>query len=253
MTEQATLLFRQSSGQTCIEVKQLQGIRSLYFDDIEQSRIDINQPQVLCSPLSQAFLACLLFMNTPETVLLAGLGGGELARYFHARQPAIKGVAVEINNDVAEIARKYFQFPESNWVLQTEDIRNCYGGSYDLIIVDIAQGNTTPDWLIDEAMLLQFRQQLTANGVLAINLLVNDEAMFMRSLKTLRQSFHARTLCLSMNQHKNIILFAFRQDPAFDPSQLAERVAHTGQLWQLDFTALLQQLKTDNPAGSGIF
>jgi len=248
------LLFRDKSQNDLIEVWQQQELRWLSINTIEQSRISIEQPDCLVSPLSRAFLAVLLFIETPSTVLLAGLGGGELARYLHHKKPAIKGDAVEINATIAGFAKQYFQFPEAPWNLIVDDIQQWQGNHYDLIVVDIADGELTPAWLTGEAMLLQFKQQLSANGVLAINLLVNDAQSLSHHLVTIREIFECRTLCLSVPDHKNIVVFAFNRQPRYRSiDALNSRLSEVTKTWDLDFNNMLKQLQKDNPVGSGVF
>ena len=95
---------------------QQKDLRWLNINSVEQTRINTERPDFLVSPVSRAFLAALLFIDTPTSVLLAGLGGGAIARYLHHKNPDITGDALEINAAVAEIAKHFFQFPESQTI-----------------------------------------------------------------------------------------------------------------------------------------
>ncbi len=254
MSEPKQVLLSQKHNRQLIDIWQQAGIRHLYVDDIEQSRIDVNRADILTSPVNQAFLAAFLFTDIPKTVLLAGLGGGELARYLHQKQAPIHGDAVELDQYIAQLAKEFFEFPARNWQLIVDDIRNIASGCYDFIVVDIAEDDQTPAWLSSDTMLTQFRQQLSAQGVLAINLLPDDETAFISVLAQIRKHFHRQTLCLSLNGYKNIIVFAFRQQPVYrDKDVLHTRASSLSAHWGFDFSALLLQLEQDNPAGSGIF
>jgi len=135
-----------------------------------------------------------------------------------------------------------------------DNIKNIKGGIYDLIVADIAEDKLTPDWLIDATMIKQFKQQLSDNGVLAINLLVADAHSFSQTLQTLRTQFDKRTLCLSIPGHKNIIVFAFNEMPRYHSiDELSTRLSEIKKDWELDLSAELTQLQTDTPDGSGIF
>jgi len=248
------LLFSQRSNKQLVEVWQEGTIRSLYINSVEQTRINSHQEGTLIAPPNHAFLSSLLFNEVPESVLLAGSGGGELARYLNHKKPPIHGIAVEIDPLVATLAREYFQFPQTHWNLVVDDIRSIKGGVYDLIVADIAEDKLTPDWLTDVTMIKQFKQQLSSNGVLAINLLVTNADAFSRTLQTLRAQFDKRTLCLSIPEHKNIIAFAFKEMPRYHSiDELSARLNEIKKDWKLDLSAELAQLQTDNPVGSGIF
>ncbi len=228
--------------------------RWLIIDGIEQSRINIQQPAKLALVVHESFMAYRLFSSLPKKMLLAGLGGGAIASYFFAIDPTIRGDAVEINPIVTGIAKQYFNFPQKNWGLHTMDIRDWRGNNYDLAIVDLANAESTPDWLLSIDMLQQFKQQLMGNGVIAINLLVDDEKIFTAMLKRIRQVFFKRTLCLSVPGYKNIIVFAFNSSPhCFDGDEMAIRAKHLHAETGINFENLLTQLQKDNPVGSGIF
>ncbi|PCI07695.1 MAG: hypothetical protein COB77_04015 [Gammaproteobacteria bacterium] len=253
MLGQTTLLFQQKTSTGLIEVFQKDNQRWLTIDAIEQSRIDIEQGEKLVTALHEAFLAVLLFTETPKKVLLAGLGGGALARYLHSIHPEITGVAVEKDGLIADLATRYFSFPEKNWSIITDDIRHWHDETYDFIVADIAEDVLTPAWLTSNKMLLQFKQQLSSDGVLVINFLVTDAQSFSRELTTIREIFKRRTLCLSVPEHKNVVVIAFNNQPSYaSKAQLNSRVMALTALWGFDFNVLLSQLLKDNPVGSGI-
>lgn len=216
--------------------------------------MDSQQANTLVAPPNRAFLSCLLFNETPKSVLLAGSGGGELARYLNHKKPLIKGVAVEIDPLVGNLAKEYFQFPQTSWDLMIDNIRNIKEGYYDWIFADIAENKLTPAWLTNAVMIQQFKQLLTRKGILAINLLVTDADSFRRTLQTLRTLFDKRTLCLSIPEHKNIIVFAFKEMPRYrSTNELSARLNSLEKDWGLDFNAELARLQADNPVGSGVF
>jgi len=247
-------LFQKHTPDGLIEVLADEPLRSLYLDNIEQTRINTEQPELLASLVHRCFLACLLFVKTPENVLLGGLGGGALARYLHNRKPEMSGDAVEINATIAKLAREYFYFPKQRWNLVVDDIRHWHKQPYDLIIIDIAENDLTPGWLIDEPMLTQLQAQLSEQGVLALDLLVDDARSFTQALSNIRKVFDRQTLCLSVPDHKNIIIFAFKRLPQNCSLQdLAGRIKPLTDFWGLDFSAFVEQLKKDNPENNGIF
>ncbi len=254
MTNQKKLLFQKNTADGLLEVCSEHPLRWLSLGAIEQTRINIEQPDKLASPVQRYFLACLLFIETPERVLLGGLGGGALARYLHNRKPEMQGDAVEINKMIATLAEDYFYFPKDQWEVAIDDLRRWNGRCYDLMIVDIAEGDLTPAWLSSEKMLLQLKQQLSGQGVLVINLLVDDARSFTQALAGIRKVFERQTLCLSVPNHKNIIVFAFNRPPVdCSVKELNARVKKLTKIWGLEFSVFIEQLKNDNPEGNGIF
>jgi len=122
------------------------------------------------------------------------------------------------------------------------------------MIIDIAGADLTPAWLCSEKMLSQAKQQLSGYGVMVMNLLVDDARSFASMLADIRNVFHRRTLCHSIPDHKNIIVFSFKQ--AAIKTSTAELAGHMKKLtscWGLEFSVFLEQLKEDNPSDKGVF
>ena len=251
MLNQEQLLFQQETEGGLIEVWQKDNRRWLNINAVEQSSINIDQPELLLSPLHHAFLAVLLFIDTPNKILLAGMGGGALARYMHHRNPAIQGDAVEINKTITIVAKQFFNFPETDWKININNIQQWQGECYDLIVADIAENELTPAWLTSEKMLLQFKKQLSECGVLVINLLVSDAQSFSQSLVNIRKVFERQTLCLTILDHKNIVIFAFNKNPErCSEALLQSHMVALDKIWGVNFSMLLERLRCDNPPDS---
>ncbi|PCJ86670.1 MAG: hypothetical protein COA54_08145 [Thiotrichaceae bacterium] len=256
MLNQEQLLFQQETTGGLVEVWQQGNHRWLNIDAVVQSGININQPELLVSPLHHAFLAAVLFIDMPEKILLAGMGAGAFARYIHHINPAIEGDAVEINKTISVIAKQYFDFPDKKWKINIDNIRQWQGSCYDYILADIAQDQLTPAWLTSEAMLLQLKNQLSEQGVLVMNLLVNDAQSFHQILITIRKVFKRKTLCLTVPNHKNVVIFAFNNHAEiYSSATIKSQIVSLTEIWGIDFEVLFEQLKNDNPVGSfgGIF
>lgn len=240
-----------------IAVHEAEGLRWLDFGDGGiQSVIDLSDPDRLVSALNQAMLAGLLFVPSPQRALLLGTGGGAIARFLSRRAPDCKGEAVEQSTVVAEIARQFFDFPdtESGWTLHTVEAREFISRSrqrYDLIVLDIAENQHTPGWVRNMDFLDSCRQRLTPEGVLALNLLPRDATDFTRTLAPIRESFTGCTACLSLPEQRNILVLAFRHPVS--TAGVKNRIPALEQHWGLPFAAFLQRMYNDNPPGSGVF
>lgn len=250
------LLNQTTADGSSIRVWQQANRRYLDFaDGLLQSAIDIQEPAALPLPLNQAMLAGVMFSTGIKQVLLAGTGGGASARFLARQFPGIHGEAVEISAEIAAIARHYFQFPAS-WPIYIEDIRQFISQSqpaYDLILLDIAMHQKTPEWILSNEFLQQCRDRLTAHGHLAINLLVDDAQEFLAAMQTIRQVFDRQTACLSLENHRNIVVFAFNGLPDFLPPLAGQRLQSLTQRWSIGFNVFYQRMQKENPAGSGIF
>lgn len=250
-------LYRHAFDGGEIQVWQDGDHRSLWFDEvILQSEIDLNGPATLPNPANQAMLAHLLFGQSPQRVLLAGCGGGAVARWFHARSPDTRGDAVELSAEVAQVAHEWFEFPgaDSGWQLHIADIRDFVAGSrqlYDFILVDLEEAQYSPDWVCDEPFLADCWNVLSNTGVLTLNLIPHDAKGYTRALSNIRHRFQRRTLSLPIAGHDNQLVMAFREAP---PLQGIEPVIdRAAERWDLPLRRFWQTLRQHNPAGCGIF
>lgn len=253
----ARCIYREEHDDTHLEIWDEDDRRSLWFDDvILQSEIHVHDPAVLPNPVNRAMLAHLMFERPLANVLLAGCGGGAIARWLHARAPDVAGTAVELSATVARLARVYFDFPSpqrSRWHLLVEDVREYLGRSgtaFDYILVDLEENQASPAWLTDATFLAACRQRLTASGVLTLNLIVDNEANTSAALQRMRQVFDTELLLLHEPAHDNLLVLAFRDGtPELPDSDALRRV---GQRWGIDFSALAGRVTRLPAAASGL-
>jgi spermidine synthase len=249
-------LLRLDTRSGWLEVWQSGRRRSLWFDDeILQSEIDLDDPGRLPNPVNRAMLAHLLFGQQPQRVLLAGCGGGGIARWFAARSGATAGVAVEIDPAVAVVAREHFEFPlmHQTWQLVEADINDYLrtAEGFDWMLVDIATAGFSPDWVSEPRFLRACHDALGTDGVLTLNLIPRDASDLAARLFALRRVFARRTLCLSVPAHDNVIAIGFRRAPELH--DLTAQAAAAARQWGLEFHAFRERLQRENPLGSGIF
>jgi spermidine synthase len=256
MAEQQ-LLFSQTVAEGHIQVWQQGNRRWMDFEnDLVQTEIILDRLDYLPLPLNRAMLAGVIFSEQPQHILLAGTGGGATARYLAQRFPEMRGNAVELSEVIAKVAYDYFEFPDNNWQLLTDDIQSYVDTSqqlYDVMVVDIAENKLTPEWMIERQFLQQCRARLTDKGYISVNLLVDDAEGFMRYLAAIRDVFDRQTLCLSLPNYRNIVILAFNKLPPYISScEIEQRLPGLEKLWGLELTEFYQQMLKDNPKGSGI-
>lgn len=258
MASKPQLIVNQNSDGETIRVWQQDDRRWLDFDDgLIQSEIVLDKPEILPSVLNRAMLAGMIFVESPQRILLAGTGGGATARYFAHHFPDVMGDAVEISEQVSSIAKAYFYFPTTeNWQLIRDDIvhyvQHC-PYRYDLIVVDIAVNQITPHWLVETDFLQQYRTLLTEKGHIAFNLLVDDADEFLHHLRDLRSVFNQQTVCLSLPNYRNTVVLAFNSKSSFLVEEISSRLLELEAEWGLEFKTFYQQMLKDNPKASGVF
>jgi len=252
----AELLYSAIDEGRQVKVWQESGLRWLEFgDELIQTEIELARADYLPESFNRAMLSGALFHGkVPEKVLLAGTGGGSTARYFANRFPSVIGDAVDLSPVILDIAKRFFDCPyEGNWQLIEADIRTYVQQSqtrYDLIVMDIAIGQASPDWITDSVFLRACRQLLTDGGHMSINLIVENESGFMQQLAAIRHAFDRQTVCVSLTEHRNVIILAFNEAKGLVPEPSAfERLESE---WGIEFDQFYQQMLKDNPKGSGV-
>jgi len=250
------LIYQQATQDGQIQVWQDDDKRSLWFDRvILQSEIFLSDPAVLPNEANRAMLAHLMFGQRPQNILLAGCGGGAIARWFNARSPQTQGDAVELSADVAEVAKEWFDFPnkQSHWQLHVADIRDFINESqkiYDFILVDLEEDQYSPRWLSDKRFLKACKNRLSEHGVLTLNIIPKNAQHYTEALWNIRQVFEHRTLSLPVSGHDNQLILAFKQAP--DTSQIKTTSEAAAKHWGLKLAPYWRSIQQHNPPGSGI-
>jgi len=243
----ARCIYREENDDTRLEIWDEGDLRSLWFDDvILQTQIHLHDPAVLPNPVNRAMLAHLMFEPPLRRVMLAGCGGGAIARWLHARMPDVAGDAVELSDTVARLAREYFDFPpaqHSNWRLLIGDVREHLVHSdahYDFILVDLEEGQATPTWLTSPGFLTGCRDHLSPQGTLTLNLIVDDAAAVSAALFAIRSVFGTGILLLDDPDHDNLLVIAFAADTP--PTPDTDRLIQLGLRWGINFQALAERI-----------
>jgi len=180
-----------------------------------QSAMCLTDPDTLPFPYMHTILGWQLFHPNPKSILMLGLGGGTLVRYFHNHFPDTQLTVVELSQPVIDIAKNYFYLP-TNWQNLTiinddaEDHITQTNNHYDIIIIDLYLANKLPNFLDTQTFYQQCQQRLTTNGILAFNFLVNSPEIYYATIKKIRDAFDNQTLTVDILD-QTVIVFAFNQ------------------------------------------
>lgn len=122
-----------------------------------------------------------------ENILILGVAGGSVIKTL-VDEVKFKGkiTGVEIDKEVVEIANKYFKLNEIKnlelfvddafeFVLKTKD-------KYDLIIIDIFQDTTMPNFLFEDFFINRINFLLNIDGFILFNTMVINEKNRIRNL-----------------------------------------------------------------------
>ncbi|MHB1038563.1 MAG: spermidine synthase [Pirellulales bacterium] len=181
------VLYEKESLYHYIRVVESGGVRRLQFrragGDHEESAIDLAKPLEFQMEYYRLMMAVLAHQPSPKSVLVVGLGGGALPMALHRYYPAARIDCVELDPDVAEVAKRYFGFRED------ERLKVYVGDGrvqvrrfardprkYDVVMLDAFRGGYIPYHLTTREFLEQVKAILTDRGVVVANLLPGFES-----------------------------------------------------------------------------
>lgn len=189
---------------SAIRITEQAGVRYLQFSDRWiQGAMRVSRPWSLELSYTRELMLPLLLRRArgwPRSVLQVGLGAGSITKFLHRHVPGAQLTVVEIDPEVLLAAWSFFRVP-------AESARLAIGIAdgfrylattrrrYDLILVDGFDGDGRAGVLDTAAFYRLCRRRLTAEGLLAANL-IGRPGEIAASLARLRRAFDARVLAL---------------------------------------------------------
>ena len=173
------VVFEETSPYHHIRVSDQQGMRTLMFDNSNESRISLADPLLGHFEYTEYFHMPWLWNDRIQNVLMIGLGGGTTALAWQHYYSNVVFEAVELDPKVVQVAKGYFQLRESPTLrIHNEDGRLFLRRSqkkYDVILLDAytisRYGSSIPYSLVTKEFFAIAQAHLTPNGVLAYNVI----------------------------------------------------------------------------------
>jgi len=175
MNSEKVLVSRHSAFQALRLTEDGSGLRTLRFgaDGAFQSIVKAGDPRHLELPYARVLPACLAFTQNPIRVLIVGLGGGTLPRFFHSHFPQMLIAVVELDPDVVQLAKEHCGFVEDErmrvHVGDGRDFIEASRGGFDVIILDSFDADSIPTHLTTLEFLNAVRNALAPEGIAVAN------------------------------------------------------------------------------------
>lgn len=243
-----TLLNVSYNGSQAIAIHQHGHYRWLYTGGRSiQSILCLDTPAQLYLANQNMMLVALLLKQNPGRILNLGFGGGSFERFFHARQPDIELVSLDINAPLVALSKAYLQVPVQWPVLiqPAEDYlqqhRQPGHKPFELILCDIFNVESHADCLNEALFYANAAQNLSADGVMAVNLAPQSDQQLIHILRLARQHF-AGVMVSKVAKQRNVVLLVSNR-PLPTPAQLQSRATALAAQWQLDFSQWLRGFK----------
>lgn len=243
------ILFQQIWQERTIVVVDEEKYRSLYFDNnMTQSRMVLDNPLSLPLPYTQHILASLLFNENPQRILMFGLGGGSLAKFFLHYFPQCRMETIDSNPETPNIAQQFFFLPTDSrlhihctngetFITSKQNIEP----DYDLILVDAFDHNGMSSSVYDRSFLLSLKRLLSDFGVMAINTSRSESHIYQRVLAIVTDCFPNQAFRLPVQNSHNEIIFCCNQGKPWKNKVTCQKLAWINHP-DLDFVALKQRM-----------
>jgi len=226
----AKTLYEKDSHYHHIVVTEQDGLRTLWFDRLRQSAIDLKDPDRMVFHYTQYLHLAMVFHDNPTRALFVGLGGGSAPRRFHRDYPALFIDAAELDPEVVNVAKRYFLFEESERLkVQAVDGRIFLHKTphrYDMIVLDAYYADAIPFHLATREFMQELKRTLTPNGIVVSNIIGSvrgaDSKLFRSILKTLESEF-AQTYVFPVEEVANIIVIATQQKERLGKQEVMRR------------------------------
>jgi spermidine synthase len=209
------ILYEKDSLYHHIIVTDDDGLRTLRFDRLRQSAMDLNDPDRMVFHYTQYLHLAMAFHDDPQRALFVGLGGGSAPRRFHRDYPSLQIDVAELDPEVVSVAKRYFMFQEGDRMqVQAVDGRIFVQKTphrYDAIFLDAYYADAIPFHLATREFLQELKAKLTPSGIVVSNIIGSvrgaDSRLFRSILKTLQTEF-PQTYVFPVDEVANIIVIA---------------------------------------------
>lgn len=214
-------------------------VRTLWLNSMPHSSMYLNGSNTSVFLYTDYFHIAFVFNPDIKKVLFIGGGGFSGPKKFLEDYPNLTVDVVEIDSQVVNIAKNYFNVNDDPRLrIYVEDGRKYLSQTdtkYDLIILDAYSKTYAPFHLLTLEFLESIEEHLNPNGILASNLissLIGDTSDLIRAeYKTVNKVlpnvylFYTRTSSLS--QVQNIILIASMNSTNYNKMDLVEMSNNT--------------------------
>ena len=139
-----------------------------------ESGMKLSDPGALTVEYTKLMTVGLAYAAKTERILEIGLGGGRTVTYLNASLPDSAILAVEIDKDVVDLAKKYFGFKESGRMRAVvADGRSFLmrdNDRWDIILIDAYRGPFVPFHLLTKEFYALVKSRLAPGGVVVQNI-----------------------------------------------------------------------------------
>ena len=233
-----------------IAVSDGHGYRTLHVGgEAIQSTMRISDPWSLALDYTRCMMTFLLFHPEPREVLMIGLGGGSLAKFFHRRFRRTSVRVVELDERVAIAARTHFMLPPDDARLHVEIGDGAEALSpecCDVLVVDAYHDEEHVPQLASAEFYDAAYLALAEQGVMVVNFM-DDDKLLDQYLRRMEAAFGGRVLAMKALYDPNILAFALKGlETRVSWETLRQRAQQLESRYELPFQRYVSRLRSMN-------
>ncbi len=196
------------------------GVRTLYFDDTMESRMEVKNPFAGAFEYTDYFQTIWLWKPDIKNILMLGLGGASTQKAMAHYHPEVTMETAEIDPMVADVAQKYFAYTLGDRqkldVLDGRQFLTHTKNKYDAILMDAytqgRYGASIPYELVTKEFFQLAKEHLAPDGVLAYNVITilqgyNTSDIVASIYRTLKEVF-AQVYVFQAQTSLNVVMVA---------------------------------------------
>ena len=233
-----------------IAVSDERGYRTLHVGgEAIQSTMRIADPWALALDYTRCMMSFLLFHAEPREVLMIGLGGGSLAKFFHRNFRKTRVRVVELDERVLIAARAHFALPPDDARLAVEigdGAEALAPECCDVLVVDAYHDEEHVPQLASTEFYDAAYLALTEQGVMVVNFM-DDDRLLDQYLKRMEAAFGGRVLAMKALYDPNVLAFALKGfDSRISWETLRQRAQQLESRYDLPFPRYVSRLRAMN-------
>jgi spermidine synthase len=246
---EAVLYEKTSAYASIVVTDEGDGLRALRFgrNGVRQSLVKPGDPEFLGLSYTRVALTGLALCEEPRRMLVIGLGGGTLPAFLRHHYPDAVIDAVDIDPEVAFVAREYFGFKEDALMrIHVADGRKFIESvrqPYDAIFLDAFGSDAVPAHLTTQEFLRAVRRAVSPGGVVIGNIWDRGyNRLYDSMVRTYREVFD-ELFVVGVADSGNRILFALprRQPLARDELARVVRDSPAAKRFRFDMGELVDR------------
>ncbi len=197
-------MFETTTKYHRLRVTEDAGVRLLRLDRSPQSSMRVDDPFDTDFEYPQYLHLALALNPAAQRTLVVGLGGGTVVKQMWSAYPDMRIDAVEIDPEVIDVARRFFELPDDErvrtFVGDGREFVETTADTYDIVMLDAYDDDRIPYHLTTREFFESVRARLNPHGVVAYNVIGSIEGDWSKSFRSLHRTMG--------NVWRRIVVFA---------------------------------------------